>query len=118
MSTIKAGERGTVTLTVDNTSQWLPIGPANIQWFDSAAYSYQINRDSSFAIGLRRVNGYAPQPNGGGNCAGVCSNVSVAYHVRLSHAEIYAAYGDPNTLSTVPQALLKMIFYIGGQKGT
>jgi len=48
----------------------------------------------------------------------VCSNVSVAYHVRLSHAEVYAAYGDPNTLSTVPQALLKMIFYIGGQKGT
>jgi hypothetical protein len=117
-STIKAGERGTVTLTVDNTSQWLPRGADNIQWFDSAAYTYQINRDASIAIGLRRVNGYAPQPNGGGNCAGVCSNVSVAYHVRLPHLEVYAAYGDPNTLSTVPQALLKMIFYLGGGKGT
>jgi hypothetical protein len=117
-STMRLGERGTLTFTIDDTAQWLPSGPDNIQWFDGVAYSYQIDRDSSFAIGLRRVNGQAPVPNGGGNCAGVCSNVSLAYHVRLKHEEIYAAYGNPNTLSTVPQALLKVIFYLGGQKGT
>jgi hypothetical protein len=38
--------------------------------------------------------------------------------VRLRNAELYLAYGNPNTLVTVPQALLKVIFYVGGQKGT
>ncbi len=117
-STLRAGERGTLTLTADNTSQWLPHGSSNIQWFDGVAYSYQLSRDSSFALGLRRVTGYAPIPNGGGNCAGACSNVSLAYHVRRPHEEFYFAYGTPNTLSTTPQALLKVIFYVGGQKGT
>ena len=70
------------------------------------------------AVGLRHVTGYPPQPNGGGNCEGACSNVSVAYHLRMRNAEFYLAYGDPNSLTTVPQAILKAIFYVGGQKGT
>jgi hypothetical protein len=117
-STLRAGERGTLTLTADSTSQWFPHAASNVQWFDGVAYSYQLDRDSSFALGLRRVTGYAPVPNGGGNCAGACSNVSLAYHLRRPHEEFYFAYGTPNTLSTVPQALLKVIFYVGGQKGT
>jgi hypothetical protein len=36
----------------------------------------------------------------------------------LRNEEFYLAYGNPNTLITVPQALLKVIFYFGGQKGT
>ena len=82
-ATVRAGDKGTVTIAVDDTAQYLPAGPDNVQWFDSIAYSYQINRASSFAIGLRSVNGYPPQPNGGGNCEGKCTNVSVAYHLRL-----------------------------------
>ncbi len=117
-SSVRVGSKGTVTLTVDNTSLWSPAGPDNIQWFDGIAYSYQINRESSFAVGLRRVIGLPPQPNGGGNCAGTCSNVSIAYHLRPQNEEFYFAYGNPNTLVTVPQALLKVIFYLGGQKGT
>ncbi len=89
-----------------------------MQWFDGLAYSYQFDRESALAIGLRRVIGNAPVPNGGGNCAGVCSNVSVAYHARFRHSELYAAYGNPNALSTVPQAIVKLIFYAGGSKGT
>ena len=118
-STIRVGQRGDLTLTLDNTSQWLGSGtPANIQWFNGIAYAYQIDRESSFAVGLRHVTGYPPQPNGGGNCEGACSNVSVAYHLRMRNAEFYLAYGDPNSLTTVPQAILKAIFYVGGQKGT
>ncbi len=117
-TTMRVGERGTLSFAVDDTAQWIPEATSNIQWFDSVAYSYQINRDSSIAIGLRRVTGEPPEPNGGGNCSGVCSNVSVAYHLRLRHEEVYFAYGNPNTLNTVPQALLKVIFYLGGQKGT
>jgi len=117
-STMRAGERGTLTLTVNNTAQWLRLGPDNVQWFDSLAYTYQIDRDSSFGIGIRKVIGMPPQPNGGGDCIGTCSNISVAYHKRFKHEELYAAYGDPNTLVTVPQAILKIIFYVGSQKGT
>jgi hypothetical protein len=118
-STMRVGERGSLTLTVNNTAQWLNgLAPDNVQWFDSLAYSYQIDRDSSFGVGLRRVIGTPPQPNGGGDCIGTCSNVTLAFHKRFKHEELYAAYGDPNTLITVPQAILKIIFYLGSQKGT
>ncbi|HXW50745.1 MAG TPA: hypothetical protein VEJ41_02040 [Candidatus Acidoferrales bacterium] len=117
-STLRAGDRGTLTLTVDNTAQWFTREPDNVQWFDTLAYAYQVDARSSFAVGLRRVIGEPPQPNGGGNCMGACSNISIAYHLREQHEEFYLAYGDPNTLVTVPQAIFKVIFYEGGQKGT
>jgi hypothetical protein len=117
-STMRAGMRGYLTLTVDNTAQWMPHSPANIQWFDGLSYAYQVGPNSSFAVGLRRVIGYPPLPNGGGDCEGVCSNVSLAYHLRTRNEEFYLAYGDPNSLSTVPQAIFKIIFYAGGEKGT
>jgi hypothetical protein len=117
-STIRAGERGSIAFTLDDTAQRFASAPANVQWFDGVAYAYQIGRTSSLAVGLRRVDGLPPQPNGGGNCAGVCSNVSVAYHVRARKAELYLAYGDPNALTTAPQAILKLILYLGAEKGT
>jgi hypothetical protein len=119
MTTIRIGNHGALSLAVDDTAQWMPApGPNNIQWFESLSYAYQISRNSSFAIGLRRVVGYPPIPNGGGNCMGECSNVSVAYHLRLRSSEIYVAYGNPNALVTVPQAIFKIIFYAGAAKGT
>lgn len=118
-STVRVGERGFLTLTVDDTAQRFGgTAPDNVQWFDSLAYSFQIDPQSSVALGLRRVIGYAPQPNGGGNCAGSCSNISFAYHLRFADKEIYLAYGDPNTLVTIPQVIFKLIFYAGAPKGT
>ena len=117
-STIRVGSRGALTFTLDDTAQYFTHGTANIQWFEGIAYSYQVSSDSSFALGVRRVVGYPPDPNGGGNCMGTCSNVSIAYHLRLRHEELYAAYGNPNTLVTVPQFLVKLIFYAGAEKGT
>ena len=118
-STLRAGPRGLLTFVVDNTSQWMPNGtPDNIQWFDSLSYAYQISSDSSLALGVRRVIGNPPVPNGGGNCSGACTNLSVAYHLRMKHDELYFAYGNPNTLTTVPQVIFKMIFYEGAEKGS
>ncbi|HZZ64507.1 MAG TPA: hypothetical protein VFE17_03340 [Candidatus Baltobacteraceae bacterium] len=117
-STIRAGTRGLLTLAIDNTAQWMPRGSSNIQWFDSLSYAYQISANSSVALGVRKVVGYPPIPNGGGNCEGTCTNLSLAYHLRLRSSEIYFAYGNPNTLTTIPQLLLKIIFYEGAQKGT
>jgi hypothetical protein len=116
-STIKVGERGLLSLAVDNTAQWMRgNGADNIEWFDSLSYTEQISRNSSISIGIRRINGNPPNPNGGGDCIGVCSNVSVAYHLRLQDYEFYVAYGDPNTLVTVPQAIFKVIFYAERRK--
>lgn len=118
-TTIRVGNRGALTLALDDTAQWEPAPtPSNVQWFESLGYSYEIGRNSSFAVGLRRVVGYPPIPNGGGNCEGECSNVSVAYHLRLRTSELYVAYGNPNTLDTVPQLIFKVIFYAGAAKGT
>jgi len=118
-TTMRVGSRGLLTFTVDSTQQWMDgKAPDNAQWFDDVSYSYQIDRDSSLAIGVRRITGMPPDPNGGGDCEGVCANVSVAYHLRLRDYEFYLAYGDPNTLTTVPQAIFKVIFYAGAQKGT
>lgn len=117
-STMRVGNRGALTLALDDTAQWFPHAAANVQWFESASYSYQITANSSFGIGVRRVVGYPPQPNGGGDCLGTCSNISVAYHLLTRHAEFYVAYGNPNALVTVPQAIFKVIFYAGAEKGT
>ena len=118
-TTMRLGQRGYLTFTVDNTAQWMYGKTAdNVQWFDGISYSYQIDRNSSFAIGVRKIDGMPPVPNGGGDCEGTCANVSVAYHLRLKDYEFYLAYGDPNTLTTVPQAIFKVIFYAGAQKGT
>lgn len=117
-STLRAGTRGTITFDLDDTAQWIAGGTSNVQWFERVGYAYQLGRDSSFAVGLRRVVGTPPNPNGGGNCVGVCSNIALSYHTRLAHSEIYASYGSPNYLSTLPQFLVKMIFYSGADKGT
>lgn len=117
-TTIRIGNRGALTFTLDDTAQWLPSASANIQWLEGISYAYQIDRSSSLAMGVRRIVGTPPVPNGGGDCVGSCSNVSVAYHLRLSHSEFYLAYGNPNSLVTVPQAIFKVIFYAGAEKGT
>ena len=117
-STIRIASRGMLTLDVDDTTQYFAGAPANVQWFERVGYTHQLSADSSLGIGVRRVVGQPPQPNGGGNCIGTCSNISFAYHARFHGAELYAAYGDPNALTTVPQVIIKAIFYVLGEKGT
>ncbi len=57
-TTIRVGNHGALTLALDDTAQWMPSPiPNNVQWFESLSYAYQIGRNSSFAIGLRRVVG-------------------------------------------------------------
>jgi hypothetical protein len=117
-STMRAGVRGTLSLEVDDTAQRFALLPPNVQWFERLGYAYQLGPDSSFAVGLRRAVGTPPIPNGGGDCVGSCSNVSFSYHLRRRKGEIYLGYGDPNTLTTTPQAILKLIYYVGADKGT
>ena len=117
VTNFKVGPLTTLTLELDDTRQHLNNGTANIQWLERASVAYQMTSDSSFAIGLRRFNGSLPTPNGGG-CFGLCSNVSFAYHKRAGKRELYIAYGNPGTLYTTPQFLMKIIDYVGADKGT
>jgi len=117
-STVRAGVRATVTFELDDTAQWFSRGVDNVQWFERASYAYQFGPDSSLAIGVRRVVGMPPSPNGGGDCTSVCSNISLAYHLRQRRSELYIGYGDPDALFTTPEALVKFIYYFGAEKGT
>lgn len=113
----KLGRRFIVTLELDDTRQYLDNGAAYVQWLERGSVSMQTGPDSSFAVGLRRFVGVPPQFSNGA-CVGTCSNVSFAFHKRLGKRELYIAYGNPGTLYTTPQFLIKLIDYIGADKGT
>lgn len=114
-STIALGRRYTMTLEADNTEQFLASG-TNAQWLERLSFAFQTSQNSSFAIGLRRFSGQAPAPNGG-SCEGTCTNISFAYHKRFDKRELYVAYGNPSPLFTVPQFIVKLIDYVGADKG-
>ncbi len=112
---LASGSEGAITLEADNTAQYLDVGGARIQWFDKASYAYQLNRDSSFAMGIRKIIGRPPllsyqQPDG--------VNISAAYHTKLGPWELYAAYSDANATDSTHSFLLKLIRYVGADKGT
>ena len=117
-TTIALGRRLFLTLTANDNRQYFTDAPANIQWFERASVAFQAGPESSFAIGWRRIVGTAPTPNGGGNCIGSCTNFSFAYHRLYGPQELYVAYGDPGRLTTVPQFIVKLIRYVGAEKGT
>jgi hypothetical protein len=135
-TTIKVGQRGSLSLEADTTRQYLdhalPGGSrTNIQWLERAGFAYQIDPNSSFAVGVRRYFGPPPILNGvaaGPSCfiprpgaptsLGYCPNVSFAFHRRSPHDEFYLIYGAASQNVTAPQFLVKWIHYIGAEKGT
>lgn len=132
-TTFNLTRRATMTLEADDTRQYLFGGSANIQWLERVSINMQTGADSSLSIGLRRFNGAPPTPNGGGICGTisnpynpqnpdfiptVCSNVSFAYHKKFGKRELYVAYGNPSQIFTTPQFLIKIIDYVGADKGT
>jgi hypothetical protein len=99
-----------------------PGETSGTQWLDRATVDYQLNRETQFDVGLRRIIGpnlpvsFAPP-----NFAPVnASNVTAALHYlsRSGRSEIYLVYGDPNSLATTPAFFAKYILYLGAPKGT
>jgi hypothetical protein len=115
-TTFKVAKKVTLNLELDSTRQFVRGGPANVQWLERVGISMQNGPDSSFGIGLRRFIGTPTSPGGG--CFGVCSNVSFNYHKRFNKRELYIAYGSASPLYTTPQFIVKLIDYIGADKGT
>jgi Domain of unknown function (DUF5916)/Carbohydrate family 9 binding domain-like len=124
--TMAIGSRGTFTLEADDTRWTSDSFHMSHQWLERASVAYQLGPESSFSVGLRRILGSGPPDgfsflNGAGLQPGPYTsayNVSFAYHRRWAQNELYTAYGDPNLLYTKPAFVLKLIRYIGAEKGT
>ena len=132
--------RRNLTLTLeadeDQYGAGLAVEPAVTQWLERASVDWQLSRDSSFDLGLRRIIGrnlpnsvQAPdlptldEPYGiinGSNPLDYVNagNVTAAFHFLASRNEFYAVYGDPNSLATTPALYVKWIRYVGADKGT
>ena len=117
-STMRAMRLGLLSFELDGNIQQLDAGPRYSQWLERVSYTYQANRDTSFALGARRIIGTppmldaVPQYQQGWN-------LSAAYHRTFNGVnEIYAVYGDASAFSTVPQFIVKWIRYFGAGKGT
>jgi hypothetical protein len=118
-STMRAGPLATLSLEADDTRAYEDDRTTNVQWLERLGYSYATGPNSSLAVGVRRITGTPPllevtsPPS-----ATRAWNLSFAYHRRLPHDELYVAYGDASQLSTLPQLVIKLIHYIGAEKGT
>lgn len=118
-TTFNVGRRTTLTLQLYDTAQYLPSATYT-QWLERFSLAFAQGPDASFAIGLRRTHGLGPLLGGSQDtsCAVNCWNISSAYYKRWATNELYVAYGDPGSLTTTPQFIVKWIRYIGAEKGT
>lgn len=116
-TTLRVGSRGALTLEADDTNQMLDNGKRYVQWLERASLSYQSGPDSSLAFGVRRIIGFAPYLSSSPDFQNGW-NVSAAYHRKLPFGELYAAYGDASAFSTYHAFIVKIIRYIGADKGT
>ena len=124
LSTVPLTQHVRLSLEADRNSYFTHyIGEASeTQWLERATLDFQLNRETEFDLGARRLIGpnlpvsFAPPnftPLGAGN-------VSAALHYlsRSGRNEMYLVYGDPNSLITTPAFFVKYILYVGAPKGT
>jgi hypothetical protein len=126
---LKLGPITQLSLQAFDTVWYADAGDRNIQWLERVALTRNISRESSFAVGWRRIIGTPPAV---GNFAsyGVtpfpvgpasffsATNVSVAYAYHRKRDELYLVYGDASAAATKPALIMKYVFYLGGEKGT
>ncbi len=118
-TTMRVGMRGTFSLEADDTRAYEDFGATNIQWLERLSYAYAAGKDSSLALGVRRIIGTPPIVDLTSLPAYTRAwNLTFAYHRRTPHDELYVAYGDASQLSTLPQFVIKLIHYFGAEKGT
>jgi hypothetical protein len=124
LTTLPVVKKVHLTLEADRASYLTayPGESGGTQWLDRTTLDYQVNKETQFDLGARRIVGpnlpvsYAP-PNFTPLNAG---NVTAALHFlsRSGRSEIYLVYGDPNSLATTPAFFAKYILYLGAPKGT
>lgn len=116
--TIPTTRRSALTVEADDDVQFLDVGRRNVLWLNRASFAFQTGKDSSFAVGVRRILGVGPQLVLAPQQSGINAwNISSAYYKRLPHDELYLVYGDASALYTRPTLILKLIHYFGAEKG-
>lgn len=116
-TTMRFGPRGLLSFELDDTDQFAYSGARYEQWLERSTFGYQATATQSFALGVRRIIGTAPELATVQPFANAW-NISAAYHRKFPGAEIYAAYGDAAAFSTAPEFIIKLIKYIGADKGS
>ena len=126
---LKLGPVTQLSLQAFDTVWYADAGYRNVQWLERVALTRNLSRESSFAIGVRRIigtppavanyfsYGVAPFPTGPASLYSA-ANVSVAYALHRRRDELYLVYGDASAPSTKPAFIVKYVFYLGGEKGT
>ena len=126
---IKLGPITQLAVQAFDTVWYADAGYRNVQWLERVALTRNISRETSFAIGLRRIIGTppavgnyfsfgsAPFPTGSASFFSA-SNVSVAYATHRKRDELYLVYGDASATNTKPAFIVKYVYYLGGEKGT
>lgn len=109
----------TLSLEADDGDQRLDDGTRNKQWLERASVVWQHAKDESFSLGVRRIIGSSPVLDFAQLPAPYFSawNLSAEFYKRLPHDELYVVYGDPSQLTTAPSFIVKLIHYVGAQKG-
>jgi hypothetical protein len=117
LTTLRVTHRGTLSFEAYNTNQSLDTGGSLKQWLERISFGYQIDPQQSIAVGWRKIIGSGPTFFDTPDFIDG-TNLSFAYYRRMHGAELYFAYGTPNTLATQHDFLFKVIRYIGADKGT
>jgi hypothetical protein len=79
---------------------------------------FDIDRSTSFSIGVRKLIGTAPPfPGLPVPLYTNVSNVSFSFSRRSAHDDVFLVYGDPSALSTTPALILKYVHYFGADRG-
>ncbi|HZT12514.1 MAG TPA: hypothetical protein VFA29_06915 [Candidatus Baltobacteraceae bacterium] len=116
VANVRAGRRATLTFELDDTQQFTARSTYT-QWLERAAFNLQSGPDESLGIGVRRIIGTPPTLDAAAPFQ-IASNISIAYHRKAGNSEWYAVYGDAAAFSTVPAVIIKLIRYVGAEKGT
>jgi len=116
-TSIRVTRLGTLSLEAYNTDDRLDTGGRLEQWLQRVSFAYQMGPGQSFALGWRRIVGTGPPFFSSPQYVNA-TDFTFAYYRRMKAAELYFAYGDPNRLSTQHDFILKIIRYIGADKGT
>lgn len=107
----------TLSLEAYQTNDALDSGGSLVQWLERVSLGYQIGPGQSIAAGWRRIIGTAPTFFDSPEYTNA-TNLSFAYYRRMKSAELYFAFGNPNQLNTQHTVILKLIRYVGADKGT
>jgi hypothetical protein len=113
----RVGRRAVFDAESDESRFAPDSGPSFVQQLERAGLTLQFSPQASFTTGVRRVIGIPPNI-GAGIQAQPGTNLSFALHQSSKRAELYVVYGNPNADFTNPVLTVKLIEYIGAQKGS